>query len=165
LVDCIVDLEGLTTGQLVISVNEKSNLVRVAVVHNCIMNVWNSSNSLLIDHQLYLFITDAILLQKPIYEKPCAIGGCIIDYNNVKIGVLLVEQGLKIILKSIIFSVIVGRDDDAEGEFSGVLTQMINLLKPILFSLVILLYLHELECTGKCVLQVGLLHQPIIFTG
>jgi hypothetical protein len=129
------------------------------------MNVWNSSNSLLIDHQLYLFITDAILLQKPIYEKPCAIGGCIIDYNNVKIGVLLVEQGLKIILKSIIFSVIVGRDDDAEGEFSGVLTQMINLLKPILFSLVILLYLHELECTGKCVLQVGLLHQPIIFTG
>jgi hypothetical protein len=129
------------------------------------VNVWNSSNSLLIDHQLYLFITDAILLQKPIYEKPCAISGCIIDYNNVKIGVLLVEEGLKIILKSIIFSVIVGRDDDAEGEFSGVLTQMINLLKPILFSLVILLYLLELECTGKCVLQVGLLHQPIIFTG
>ncbi len=162
LVDCIIDLEDFPTDQLIITIHEETNFVRIAVVRDGIVDVRYSSDSLLIDDQPHLPIIDVILLEEAVDEEPSVISRCVVDDDDMVVGVLLVKDGLQVELIAEGLGVVVGGNDDAEGQFGLVATQVVGLLHPPLLPLEQLLHPAPVVGRSEGSLEIGLLHQPVI---
>ena len=133
MVDCIENLKSLATDDLIISIDKKGDLFGLAVLSYSQMNVWNSSYSLAVDNYLHFARRNSISFEEAIDEKPCGVLRGIVDNDYVIVGVLLVEDALNIELKSKIFGIVKGWDNNTEWELLGIVGKIVCLFQPGFF--------------------------------
>lgn len=126
------------------------------------MDVGDCSEPLLVDNDLHLPIIDVVLLEETADEEARVVSGCIVDYDHVVVGVLLIEDGLEVELVAEGFGIVVSRHDDAEGQLTVIPAQMVRLLQPPLLLLEQLLHPPQIVTRRKLIAHIGLLHQPVV---
>lgn len=115
LINSVKYFKAFSADQLIITINKESNLIRLAIFGNSHINIWYSGHLLLIYNNSHLILANIQLFQISFNHKSCVIIRCIINDYNMIIWIVLIEYTLQIKLKSIIFSIIIWRDDNTKG--------------------------------------------------
>lgn len=93
-------------------------------------------------------------------ESSGVITGSIIYNNHTIVRIVLIQNRLQVSLVSEVFSVVVRRNDDAEGQFSRVLTHVVQWLQTIQLFFKLFFDFRLLESVDEGCFQVVALQNP-----
>jgi hypothetical protein len=115
LVDMVENFQGTRAQQFVVSIDQQHNVLFIAMLRDCGVDIGHSSQSLLVSYQSYV-VRDLIFLNPLLDELVGVVGRCVIDDHYFEVLVVEVDHRLQVILVPEIASVIDRRHHDAERQ-------------------------------------------------
>lgn len=160
MIDGIEHLEHLLSHQFVITIHKETDFIGFAVLGDGHVDVGHCSHLFFIGDEDDLAGQVFVLLEEVLDEGSGVIGGGVIDDHHPVVAVVLVEDRLQVVLVPEVLGIVEARNDDAEGQLSGVVAEVVGLLQSRLLLLQLLLDLPALYRVDEGSLDVSSLHHP-----
>ncbi len=120
LVDCIEDLEGILDEELIITIYQHHNILLLAVLPDCLIDVGHCCHLDLVSHQSNLPLPSFLTHQ--IHQQLVGmVSRSIINYHYFIIAVVEVKNRLQVIFISIVLGVVESWDNNTKRELLWVL--------------------------------------------
>jgi hypothetical protein len=131
LINCVDDFKYLLPEQLVIPAHDDGDILEGAVVDGGVVDVGNGGSALLVADEPEASVRELVPGDEELDEVGGAIFGGVIDEDGVVILVVLVDDGLDVVLVSIVLRVVSGGNNHADRQLLAIGAQMVFLLQSV----------------------------------